>query len=122
MNETFNEFIEDCKKSVELDPWVKERKIKGYAEELKDEVEEINEAIEKNDDSNLKEELGDVLMDWCHLCMLAEKEEKFTVKDVIKSASDKLKRRKPYILDNRKVSKEEARAIWQRVKQEEKSK
>jgi len=110
-----------AKKSTELDPWAKDRGLAGYCKELRKEAEEVILAIENEDYENLKEELGDVLLDWSHACILAEKEGLFTVKDVIKGIEAKLDRRKPYLKQNKEISKGEAKTLWLEAKQKEKN-
>lgn len=121
MKESFEEFIKLCEKSLVHDPWVKDRGLIGYCEEIIDETNEVKEAIEKGDDINLKEEIGDVFLDWAHLCLLAAENKDFTVKDVIDNVKEKLARRKPYIVEGRTTTKEEAREIWKKIKEEEKN-
>lgn len=127
MKQSFEEFIELIDKSTEGDPWVRDRKLEGYCQSVANEVQELLQAIEKKDYENAKEELGDVLMDWAHACKLAEERGLFTLKDVLEGINAKIKRRKPYILDDQKrtVTKEEAVEIWKKVKvleKEEKAK
>ncbi|MBN2458488.1 nucleotide pyrophosphohydrolase [Candidatus Woesearchaeota archaeon] len=116
----FKEFIGIIKKSIELDPWAKERGLAGYCEEIKIEAEEVLEAVRKDDKENLKEELGDVLLDWAHACLLAEENGDFTMEDVISFVHDKINRRKPYLKENKRVSRPDARKAWLRAKEEEK--
>lgn len=122
MKESFENFINTCEKSMELDPFVKERCVSGYAEELEDEVKELKQAIENNDIKNIKEELGDVLLDWLHIAVLARGKHGLDIKEIIIDANEKLSRRKPYIEENRKVTIEEALKTWQDVKKWEKQK
>ena len=70
----------------------------------------------------MKEEFGDILNDVVHAVLLAEKEGLFTLNDVLEGINEKLKRRKPYLLDAepKNISKEEARRIWNKVKAMEK--
>ena len=117
----FEELVEYCEKSHKLDPWVKERGLKGYCKELNDEAAEVMQAIEHNDFDNLKEELGDVLHDLIHVCVCAKKEELFDLNDVVKLAVKKFNNHKPYIKEGKPVTLEEARAIWKKVKFEEKN-
>jgi tetrapyrrole methylase family protein/MazG family protein len=117
---SFIEFMKLMDKSIKYDPWVLDTGLKGYAKEIVDEANEAKEASDKEDYENLKEELGDVLYDWANACMAAEKEGLFTMDEVIEGITEKIKRRKPYILENRKVTKEEAVRIWKEVKQKEK--
>jgi uncharacterized protein YabN with tetrapyrrole methylase and pyrophosphatase domain len=122
MKESFAELIELTKKSLKHDPWCNDNGLKGYCESIIKETEELKEAVNKKDHKNLKEELGDVLLCWCHACMLAEQEKLFTTKEVIDSIRNKLTRRKPYILTNTTVAKEEPVEIWKQVKEQEKHK
>ncbi|MGM5481878.1 MAG: MazG nucleotide pyrophosphohydrolase domain-containing protein [Nanobdellota archaeon] len=120
MRESFENFHSQCKKSIHYDPWVKDRGVRGYIEEMKKETREVVEAIEKNDVENIKEELGDVFLDWLHASLLCEDKYGFTLKDIIDNVNEKLERRKPYIMTGEKVSKERAEEIWQEVKKWEK--
>jgi uncharacterized protein YabN with tetrapyrrole methylase and pyrophosphatase domain len=120
MIDSFKHLIDLCRKSLRLDPWVKERGLAGYCEEIASESQEAIEAVKKTDYENLKEELGDILLDWCHACLLAEEEGLFTTKEVIEGLQMKISRRKPYLSQGRVPSKEEASQIWKMVKQQEK--
>lgn len=117
---SFESLVNDCKKSLQHDPWTKERGLAGYAEEVKEETDEVLQAIENDDTENLKEELGDVLLDWIHTALLAEQEKGFTIKEIIENVNEKLNRRKPYISEERTVSKSQAKQIWQDAKKWEK--
>jgi isopentenyldiphosphate isomerase/NTP pyrophosphatase (non-canonical NTP hydrolase) len=124
-NKKMEEFDEFCKlvdKSVKFDPWVKNRKFSGYLGEIKDEVDEVIAETKKDSPDNnesIKEEMGDILYDWLHACKLAEDEKLFKTEEAIKCAIEKLKRRKPYLLEDRKVSEDEAVRIWMKAKEDE---
>jgi NTP pyrophosphatase (non-canonical NTP hydrolase) len=114
-----DEYISLMHRSIEFDPWVKERGLLGYAEELILESKELQEGIRNDDACNIKEELGDVFHDWLHTCLLAGKKHGFTIQDVIDASETKFRRRKPYLFEQRKVTLEEAKAIWKKAKEEE---
>ncbi|HLD06520.1 MAG TPA: MazG nucleotide pyrophosphohydrolase domain-containing protein [Candidatus Nanoarchaeia archaeon] len=120
MASDFQEFMELTKKSVRLDPWIADRGMAGYVDEIIGEAEEVRAAIAKQDLQNLREELGDILMDWASLCVLAEQQGLLAVDEVIAGAMQKIRRRRPYLEENRRVTKEEARKIWLEVKSQEK--
>lgn len=122
MKEQCDEFFTLVKKSIERDPWVEDRKLAGYCDEIVGEVNEMMQALEKKDYQNLKEELGDILFDLAHVCFLAEKEGLFTMQEVFETINQKIKRRKPYLLtaEHQPITKEEARRIWLEVKAKEK--
>jgi tetrapyrrole methylase family protein / MazG family protein len=118
--QNFNDLVRTTSKSIMLDPWAKKRGLKGYCEEIRTEADEAVSAVSKKDYKNLEEELGDVLIDWCHACIAAEQQGLFTMNDVIKGAEQKLHRRKPYLKEGRKVSLKEAKEIWAKAKKAEK--
>ncbi|SDB20043.1 MazG nucleotide pyrophosphohydrolase domain-containing protein [Eubacterium oxidoreducens] len=66
---------------------------------------------------NLKEELGDLLMQVVMHAQIAKEEGYFDIEDVIKGINDKMIRRHPHVFGDAKTfSKEE----WERIKHEEK--
>jgi len=105
-------------------PWARDFEgLKGQVAELESEVKELREAIENNDVENMREELGDVFWDAFFLGILAEDKGLFSLKEVFEEANVKLKRRKPWVFGNEKVStKEEAMQRWKEIKKEEKMK
>ncbi len=120
MMNTFEEFVELCRKSMKYDPWARKRGLKGYCDEISTEAQEVVNAAKKGDMKNLEEELGDVLIDVVHACLHAEREGLFNAKDVMGGAMRKLNRRKPFLQEGRQVTLEEAREIWKKAKEEEK--
>src|SRR3989338_9245334 len=122
MKKTFEEFIDLINKSTDRDPWVRDTNIEGYCQNIEIEARELIEAMKTKDYDHIKEELGDVLMDWAHACKLAEEQGLFTIKDVLLSINEKMKRRRPYLLEaeKREISKEESVRIWKEVKKKEK--
>ncbi len=124
MKQKFEEFIELITKSTDRDPWVRDTNIEGYCYNIDLEVKELLEAMKTKDYEHVKEELGDVLMDWAHACKLAEEQGLFTLKDVLTAVNEKMKRRRPYLLDAEKknITKEESVRIWKDAKKKEKEK
>jgi NTP pyrophosphatase (non-canonical NTP hydrolase) len=109
----FETLVDTCRKSLRHDPWVSERGLYGYFDELVSEIDEVRDAL--GNKSSLKEELGDVLMDWVHVCLLAG----IPIEETIADVTDKLNRRKPYLSEGRDVSKEEAVVLWRDAKKAE---
>jgi uncharacterized protein YabN with tetrapyrrole methylase and pyrophosphatase domain len=89
---------------------------------LRDECEEVVEAIEKKDDDNLCEELGDVLLQVLLHAQIASEEGRFTMSDVVDGLSKKMIRRHPHVFGNAPMaqSEEEGLANWEAVKAMEK--
>jgi len=121
MKESFEELIDALKKTRIECPWSKDQKIEEHMKELHGEVKEAFESIKQKDHENLKEELGDILMDLMFVSILAEEKKLFTVKEMIDDVKEKLIRRKPWVFGNEKIrTKEEAVKRWNEIKEIEK--
>ena len=74
----------------------------------------------KNAD-NLKEELGDLLLQVYFHAVIAEEEGLFTLEDVAKGISDKMIRRHPHVFSGVDYADDaERKAAWDKIKKEEK--
>ena len=121
MKESFELLVKSLRKSREKCPWAAEREIKEHVYELMNEVNEVILAVENGDYKNLKEELGDLLMDLIFIGIIAEEKKLFTIKEIIDDVKQKLIRRKPWVFGSEKVSsKEEAVKRWNEIKAMEK--
>jgi XTP/dITP diphosphohydrolase len=101
--------------------WDKSQTSKSLIPFLKEETQEVIEAIEKNDPDNLKEELGDLLLQIIFHSEIANEEKLFDFDDVVDNLSKKLIRRHPYVFkEKRKHSLKEQKLMWEKIKQEEK--
>jgi len=82
----------------------------------------INILDEKGDSENLREELGDLLLQVMFHAVIAEEEGLFTFEDVARTASEKMIRRHPHVFSGVTYETEEARhAAWEQIKQAEKA-
>ena len=123
MENSFKSLVESLKKSRKECPWSKERTIEEQVYELINEANEVLESVKKKDIGNLKEELGDLLMDLISIGVLAEEEKLFTIKEMIEGVKQKLITRKPWVFGGEKVTtKEEAIKRWNEIKKLEKLK
>ena len=102
-------------------PWDKKQTHETLIECLQNESQELIDAIEKHDDENMKEELGDVLLQVLMNAQIAQEEGKFSIEDVIVCLDEKLHRRHPHVFgDHAKASSpEEALAVWREMKRKE---
>jgi len=105
-------------------PWDKKQTHESLIKNLREESEELIAAIEHRDDENMKEELGDVLLQVLMHCQIAAEEGKFTIEDVVQGLYDKLHRRHPHVFGDhaRATSPEEALQVWREMKQKERTK
>ena len=102
-------------------PWDKKQTHESLIKNLREESEELITAIEKKDPENMKEELGDVLLQVLLHAQIAKEEGLFTIEDVMKGLYDKLHRRHPHVFgDVKAASPEEALAVWKEMKKKEK--
>lgn len=102
-------------------PWDKKQTHESLIKCLQNESQELIDAIQNKDDENMKEELGDVLLQVLIHSQIAAEEGKFTIDDVIQGLYDKLHRRHPHVFGEhaKASSPEEALAVWREMKQKE---
>lgn len=123
MKHTFDELVETFAilRGPNGCPWDKKQTHESLIKCLKDECQELIDAIEKKDDENMKEELGDVLLQVLMHSQLAAEEGKFTIQDVVDGLYDKLHRRHPHVFGDhaKAATAEEALAVWREMKKKE---
>ena len=104
-------------------PWDKKQTHESLIKNLREESEELVAAIEKKDAENMKEELGDVLLQVLLHAQIAKEEGLFTIDDVIQALYDKLHFRHPHVFGDVKAkSPEEALAVWKEMKRKSREK
>ena len=103
-------------------PWDRAQTHESMIKCLRDECEEVVEAIEKKDDENLCEELGDVLLQVLLHAQIATEEKRFDINDVIDGLSKKMIRRHPHVFGGAPQAQtpEEGLANWKAIKEKEK--
>lgn len=89
---------------------------------LEEETGEVLQAVDRKDDENLCEELGDLMLQVLLNCEIARERGTFSFQDVIQGLADKLIRRHPHVFGDvkRPENPEEALALWKEVKRQEK--
>lgn len=117
---TLQSYIDEVT-GVNGDVWIREQSASSLIKYVREETEELIEAIEKEDTENWKEELGDVLVQILYQSSVAEREQHFTFEDVLEEINRKIRRRHPHVFDGVKATTpEEVDALWQKIKLEEK--
>ncbi len=85
-------------------PWDREQDSKSLAKYTLEEAFEVVEAIELNKKDELKDELGDLLLQVVYHSVISEEKKQFNINDVIISSVNKMKLRHPHIfLNNRNI-------------------
>ncbi len=102
-------------------PWDKVQTHKTLREPMIEEAYEVVEAINKEDMANLKEELGDVLLQVVFHSQLAEEAGTFTLEDVVEGICNKMIYRHPHVFGDVDVSSaDEVLVNWESLKKKEK--
>ena len=110
--EKFDEFVATIAalRSENGCPWDRKQTHESLKECLVEETGEVLEAIDKKDDANLCEELGDVLLQVVMHAQIAAEEGRFTIEDVISGVNEKMIRRHPHVFGDIKVS--SGKKVW----------
>ena len=103
--------------------WDRVQDFESMRECLKNESDEVIDAINNKDYKNLQEELGDVLLQVVMNAQIANENGLFSFSDVVQTICEKLIRRHPHVFGDepRPTTPEESLALWRKVKQIEKS-
>ncbi len=103
--------------------WTKSQTSKTLLPFILEEAKEVINAFEKEDNENLKEELGDLLLQIVLQSKIAEENKLFSFNEVIDNLCEKLIRRHPYVFhDKRPHTIEEQREAYFKIKDLEKAK
>ena len=86
-----------------------------------EEAYELVDAIEAADDVELREELGDMLMQVIFHAQIAAEQKRFTFEDVARSLADKLVARHPHVFGDKKAhTADQVLDQWHKLKEKEK--
>lgn len=102
-------------------PWDREQTHESLRAALVEECYETVEAIEKADDANLREELGDLLLHVVMHAHMAGERQAFTFEEVVEGICEKLIRRHPHVFGS--GSAEDTTEVlrqWEQIKRAEK--
>jgi tetrapyrrole methylase family protein / MazG family protein len=108
-------------RSPEGCPWDREQDHMTLRFHAVEEVYELLDAIETGDDSEMSEELGDLLLQVVFHCQLGNERGAFDFEKVARHIADKLVRRHPHVFGNVKVKNvDQVWANWEKIKHAEK--
>ena len=101
-------------------PWDSVQTHESLTKCMLEEAYEAVDAIQEHDVENLREELGDVMLQVVFHCNLSEEEGDFTLTDVINEECEKMIRRHPHIFLQEEVKTiDKALEKWENVKSKE---
>ena len=102
-------------------PWDLEQNFATIAPYTLEEAYEVADAIARNDLADLKDELGDLLLQVVFHARMAQEQGAFDFSDVVEAITEKLIRRHPHVFGERRASNPEAvKGLWEQIKALEK--
>jgi ATP diphosphatase len=103
-------------------PWDLEQNFESIAPYTIEEAYEVADAISRGDLDDLKDELGDLLLQVVFHARMAEEQGSFAFGDVVQAITEKLIRRHPHVFgDKGGMSTGEVNVQWDQIKAEEKA-
>ena len=111
------EIMQKLRDPVSGCPWDTKQSYQSVLPYTIEEVYEVADAIEREDFSDLKDELGDLLFQIVFYAQLAAEDGYFEFSDVVDNICDKLTRRHPHVFDNKKYADDEmVHQAWEKQK------
>jgi len=103
-------------------PWDLEQNFATIAPYTIEEAYEVADAIARGDLVDLREELGDLLLQVIFHARMAQEKGAFDFADVVETLSEKLIRRHPHVFgETRDIGPEAVKDLWERIKREERA-
>jgi nucleoside triphosphate diphosphatase len=103
-------------------PWDLEQNFSTIAPYTIEEAYEVADAIERGDLGDLKEELGDLLLQVVFHARMAEEERLFDFGDVVSAITEKLIRRHPHVFGDEALrTTDSVNRMWDEIKAQEKA-
>jgi tetrapyrrole methylase family protein/MazG family protein len=101
-------------------PWDRKQTHQTLKPFLIEEAHEVLDAIDSKNSDNLREELGDLLLQVIFHSQLSGEKKRFKFNDVAKTISDKLVRRHPHVFGKASRKMDNILKKWEELKREEK--
>ena len=103
-------------------PWDVEQDFQTIAPYTIEEAYEVADAIERGDMDDLREELGDLLLQVVYHARMAQEQDAFAFGDVVEGITRKMIRRHPHVFGPEEArGAGMAKGMWERIKAEEKA-
>jgi nucleoside triphosphate diphosphatase len=103
-------------------PWDLEQNFETIAPYTLEEAYEVADAIARSDLADLRDELGDLLLQVAFHARMAEERGVFDFGDVVEGITTKLLRRHPHVFgEARGATPDEVKHLWERIKADEKA-
>jgi ATP diphosphatase len=104
-------------------PWDLEQNFATIAPYTIEEAHEVVDAIDRGDLDDLREELGDLLLQVVFHAQMAEEQNAFAFGDVVEAITRKMIRRHPHVFADKdgNLASSHVKEVWDRIKAEEKA-
>ena len=104
-------------------PWDLEQNFETIAPYTIEEAYEVADAIARGDLDDLRDELGDLLLQVVFHARMAEEQNAFDFGDVVEAISRKMIRRHPHVFEDKdgRLTPSDVKGAWERIKAEEKA-
>jgi ATP diphosphatase len=103
-------------------PWDLQQDFASIAPYTIEEAHEVADAIARGDLDDLRDELGDLLLQVVFHARMAQEQGAFAFDDVVEAITRKLIRRHPHVFgDTRDLTPEAVKGLWDRIKAEERA-
>ncbi|MCK1708504.1 MULTISPECIES: nucleoside triphosphate pyrophosphohydrolase [unclassified Bradyrhizobium] len=104
-------------------PWDLEQNFSTIAPYTIEEAHEVVDAIDRGDLDDLREELGDLLLQVVFHAQMAEEQNAFAFGDVVEAITRKMIRRHPHVFADKdgNLASSHVKEVWDRIKAEEKA-
>ena len=104
-------------------PWDLEQSFATIAPYTIEEAYEVADAIVRGDLDDLRDELGDLLLQVVFHARMAEEQKAFSFGDVVEAITAKMIRRHPHVFADKdgRLTSSDVRGAWERIKGEEKA-
>jgi len=103
-------------------PWDLEQNFATIAPYTIEEAHEVADAITRGDLEDLKEELGDLLLQVVFHARMAQEQNAFAFGDVVQAITEKLIRRHPHVFGQTEgLTPDQVKGLWDKIKAEEKA-
>ncbi len=110
-------------RSAEGCPWDQQQSILSLQKYIREECDELLEAMSGDDPGHLCEEIGDVLFLLLLLSEISAEAGHFTIEDVINGINEKMVGRHPHVFAGLPVgTEEELKTQWEKIKSQERRK
>lgn len=103
-------------------PWDREQTRESLKPLMLEELYEAFDAIDKGDETSLKEELGDMLLHIVFHAQIGREKGSFTMEEVLQGIIDKMRKRHPHVFGERQVKDvNEVLLNWEKIKERERN-